>query len=136
MKYTKIVFLLFIIIQTDLIESFSKREQISYVNYSLISIEEETENELAQESSSFDSDGFNEIATNIVTLLGKIKKVVGLFNKSNDLTRDLTAAQKECNQAEELLMDKPYLSTNITSTNILRVIKDIITRYLFLYRLL
>ena len=43
MKYTKIVFLLFIIIQTDLMESFSKREQISYVNYSLISIEEETE---------------------------------------------------------------------------------------------
>jgi ElaB/YqjD/DUF883 family membrane-anchored ribosome-binding protein len=98
----------------------------------LSTIEEETENELAQESSSFDSDGFNEIATNIVTLLGKIKKVVGLFNQSNDLTRDLTAAQKECNQAEELLMDKPYLSTNITSTNILRVIQDIITRYLFL----
>jgi hypothetical protein len=100
----------------------------------LATITEETEQQLALESADFFTEkfdgelSFEEIATKISTIVTKIKKIVRMFNKSNDLARDLLKAQKDSIQDSEplkLLVDSPQ---RCVSKNILRLIQDIITR--------
>jgi len=88
-------------------------------------IEEETDDELVKETINFDFQTFTHLSIQITTVLKKMKKIIGMFNKSNDLTRDLREAQKYPEKLD-LMGDKYDLKSK--SKCILNLIQDIVTR--------
>ena len=66
------------------------------INVSVLAvIEEEMEEELAYEALSFECSNFTPIALKINLVLLKVKRVVSMFNSSNNLSRVLLKSQKE-----------------------------------------
>ena len=90
----------------------------------LETIEEETEEEIVRETCAFDYSNFDTLASRIITVLRKMKKIIGMFNRSNDLTRDLRDAQKN-SEKFDLIGDD---SEQTKPQSVLNLIQDIITR--------
>jgi hypothetical protein len=90
----------------------------------LETIEEDTEEEIFNETIGFDYANFETLASSISAVLQKMKKIIGMFNCSNDLTRDLREAQKGAEQFD--LIGEHFNQTKPNS--VLNLIQDIITR--------
>ena len=90
----------------------------------LETIQEETEEEIVRETSAFDYSNFDTLASRIITVLQKMKKIVGMFNRSNDLTRELREAQKDSEKFDLI----GYHSEQTKPQSVLNLIQDIITR--------
>lgn len=94
----------------------------------LATIQEETEEEISKETFDFDFSfgDFEIIAEKITRVVAKIKKVLNLFQKSNDLTRVLLTSQR-IKEPLNLLHDESEKKLKHPKS-ILSVIQDIITR--------
>ena len=71
---------------------------------------------------------FGDVANRIAT---KIKKIIGMFNLFNNLTRELLAAQKDLDKFELIAMGDDHTKTLTAQKkyhSILHLIQDVITR--------
>jgi hypothetical protein len=79
--------------QLDLLEKVKNsllfENELDLQDETLVTIEEETEEEIAQETLFFEMHDFSMLSQKINIVIKKVKKLVTTFNCSNNLTRDL-----------------------------------------------